>query len=174
MSNLKFELLSENHLDQLFAFERENKTWFETWIAPRGEEFYSLENVRAHIESNLYGYSRGEYIPFLLLEGQEIVARANMKEFCKETASAEVGYRVAETHVGKGVASTCLARLIEEAHSLQLKRLRANVLDNNPASRRVLEKQQFVAVSHEPDFWEINGEWQGRTIMELDLSTAGV
>ena len=95
---------------------------------------------------------------------------ANLKEIDCRLQKAEVGYRIAERYTGKGIASNCLRELIFEARArFGLQSLYANVLDNNPASKRVLEKQGFRSVGYEPEFFEIDGILWGCTTLKLRL-----
>ncbi|MEE3058168.1 MAG: GNAT family protein, partial [Pseudomonadota bacterium] len=68
-------------------------------------------------------------------------ARANIKNRAGD--KAEIGYRVAEKDCGKGIASRCVSFLIEEAKSMGIKLLTAEVMDNNAASEKVLIKNGF-------------------------------
>lgn len=164
---MNFELLDENHIDLLLKFEAENRIWFESLIAPRGSEFYSQEAVQLHIKEYLSLHEKRELLPFVVVESKQIIARANLKNICAQSRSAEVGYRVAERYKGSGVGTYCLAELIRvsELRYGQLN-LRAKVLENNPASRRILEKHGFCEVSFEPEFTEVRGSLLGCTTME--------
>lgn len=165
--SMNFELLHDRHIDLLLRFEAENRDWFESLIAPRGSGFYSREAVQSHITESLSLYKRGALLPFVVVESKQIIARANLKNICVQSRVAEVGYRVAERHKGHGVGTYCLAELIRMSISKygQLS-LRAKVLENNPASRRILEKHAFREVSFEPEFTKINGTLLGCTTME--------
>ena len=59
--------------------------------------------------------------------------------------SCELGYWLGEAHWGKGIATNVVAQLKEIAFSgYEVKRLYAPVAGENPASMRVLEKNNFV------------------------------
>lgn len=142
---MELELLDEKHLDALFDFELENRVYFETLIQSRGHDFYCRPVILAHIRDLMSDYRVGEKLSCLVVKERVVVARANIKSIDDNSASAEVGYRVAENIAGQGVASFALVGLIELAkNQLGLKNLTAWVLSNNPASARVLEKQGFV------------------------------
>ena len=58
--------------------------------------------------------------------------------------TAEIGYWIAESHWGRGLATEAARRLTQYAFSrLALERLEAGVFEWNPASRRVLEKAGY-------------------------------
>lgn len=62
-----------------------------------------------------------------------------------ERKSSEVGYWLGEDHWGKGIASSALEGIVKFAFDeLKLERIFAVPLENNTASRRVLEKNDFI------------------------------
>lgn len=166
---MKFETLNSSHSKQLLDFELENKTWFESFIAPRDADFYSNVGVSKHIaalEATMrakHGYSA------VLIQNDAIVARANLKDVTDDTAY--IGYRVAKNMTSQGIASLCVAQLIKvAAQQYNLTTLRAQVLNNNPASERVLQKFAFRAVSTQPDFLRLNGQSLACTEFSVCLS----
>ena len=153
---MNYEILQNRHVDLLLKFETENRSWFESLIASRGSEFYSRESVMAHIEEYRSLYEKNELLPIVILERGQIIARANLKNICVESKSAEVGYRVAQSHKGSGIGTYCLSELIRLSKQKYGKlTLRAKVLENNPASRRILEKHKFLELSFESEFIKI-------------------
>lgn len=166
----QFEILGTEHTDRLLAFESANRRWFESLIAARPDAFYSHGGVTAHIDECRDFFSAGRLVPLVLCDGESIIARANLKDISSQGQSAEVGYRVAEDYFGQGVASACLRQLVNVARErIDGCRLWGRVLDNNPASRRVLEKQRFSQVAYQPAFAEIRGHVLGCTVMERRL-----
>lgn len=62
-----------------------------------------------------------------------------------ERKSSEVGYWLGEDHWGKGIASSALKGTVKFAfNELHLERIFAVPLEHNIASRKVLEKNNFV------------------------------
>lgn len=62
-----------------------------------------------------------------------------------ERISAEVGYWLGEDHWGKGIASSALKGITEYGfNELELEGIFATPLEDNIASRRVLEKNGFI------------------------------
>jgi ribosomal-protein-alanine N-acetyltransferase len=133
-------------VERLFQFEQDNRRWFERHIAPRGDAFYSSEGVREHIKQFLEAKQKGQFHPCLLVdEGGSVIGRANLKNIDQGNGTAEVGYRIAESHVGQGLATEAVLHLIGLARgSWQLKELVAYVAHRNLVSARVVEKCGFV------------------------------
>ncbi len=156
---MKLKLLEQIDSDLLFAFEVENKNWFESFIAPRGESFYNPPDINKHIASCIQEYSKGTAYFFVVVNEHEIIGRINLREICLKRKTASLGYRVAKKHAGKGVASFALSTVVNLARKeLNLQSLISYVLTNNPASERVLLKQGFTSVKTHKDYMWVNNE----------------
>lgn len=154
---MKFEVLSMNHVRQLLDFELENRSWFESLIEPRDNSFYSEQGVGNHIKSLICDMKNDTAYCGVLVYNNKIIARANLKDIAKQYAF--VGYRVSKQFISRGCASYCLSQLIEVAiNKLGIKTLDAHVLENNPASKRVLEKYGFIEADSSIPFIIINNE----------------
>ncbi|ABC32101.1 Acetyltransferase, including N-acetylases of ribosomal protein [Hahella chejuensis KCTC 2396] len=148
---MECRLLTQDDLDALFEFELANRDWFEAFIEPRPDAFYTREGVADHIEDYLRGWEQGRQLPFLLWgneasgsASQVVVGRANLRGIRHDSGDAWIGYRVAENYCGRGLATGAVRRLIDEAYDrLGLRRLLAVVSIANPSSSRVLEKCGF-------------------------------
>jgi RimJ/RimL family protein N-acetyltransferase len=80
---------------------------------------------------------------FISVDGQ-MVGAVSLKNISHSMGYAEIGYGVAESHQGKGIATAAVRLLVEKIfHETDLRRLLAYVHEENIASRRVLEKLGF-------------------------------
>lgn len=133
-----------DHAPALLAFERENRAYFAASIPDRGDAFFAEFDAR--LARLLAGQAAGTDYPHLLVtERGEVVGRVNLTAVAD--GSAELGYRIAEKAAGQGLATAAVRRVRElAATEYGLTRLRARVTRDNPASRRVLEHNGFVAV----------------------------
>src|SRR5438067_5235797 len=127
----------------LLAFERENRAYFAASVPDRGDEFFAEFDTR--YAQLLAGQAAGtDYLHLLVAEGSEVVGRVNLTEVADGTA--ELGYRIAQKAAGQGLATAAVRKVRElAATEYGLTRLRARVTLNNPASRKVLEHNGFVA-----------------------------
>ena len=154
---MQFELLSKHHLKQLLNFELENRSWFESLIEPRDSAFYSEQGVREHIDAELDKVNSGSAFCSLLINDNEIVARANLRDICANKAF--VGYRVSKNFTSQGYANFCLASLIKIAkREFGVKALEAKVLENNPASKHILLKHGFEIIGNLPNLLTLNSK----------------
>ncbi|QBD83809.1 N-acetyltransferase [Ktedonosporobacter rubrisoli] len=138
------QLLCLDHAPALLAFERENRAYFAAVIPDRGDEFFAEFDTR--FAQLLASQASGtDYFHLLVAEGGEVVGRVNLYEVAD--GSAELGYRIAQKVAGQGLATAAVGKVRElAATKYGLSRLRARVKLDNPASRKVLEHNGFVAV----------------------------
>ncbi len=128
----------------MLAFERENQAYFAASIPDRGDAFFAEFNTR--YAQLLAGQAAGtDYFHVLVTERGEVVGRVNLTDVAN--GSAELGYRIAQKAAGQGLA-TAAVRKVRELAAIEygLTRLRARATLDNPASRKVLERNGFVAV----------------------------
>jgi [ribosomal protein S5]-alanine N-acetyltransferase len=138
------QLVRLDHAPALLAFEQENRAYFAAVIPDRGDEFFAEFDAR--LAQLLEWQAAGtDYFYLLVAESGEVVGRVNLYEVAD--GSAEMGYRIAQKAAGQGLATAAVRKVRELAASKYgLTRLRARVTLDNPASRKVLERNGFVAV----------------------------
>ncbi len=138
------QLLRLDHAPALLAFERENRAYFAASVPDRGDSFFASFDTR-HAQLLAWQAAGTAYFHLLVAQGGEVVGRVNLTEVADGTA--ELGYRIAQKAAGQGLATAAVRKVRElAATEYGLSRLRARVTLNNPASRKVLEHNGFVAV----------------------------
>ena len=138
--------LRRTDVEALLGFETENRAWFESHIDARAPSFYSREGVTEHIDGYLSDLAQGVWHPFVIEDSSgKIVGRANLKGINTTARVAEVGYRIAQSACGQGLATHALEHLIGQAQTRwALTQLVAYVFPENAGSRKVLERCGFV------------------------------
>jgi len=137
------QLLRLDHAPALLVFERENRAYFAASVPDRGDEFFAEFDAR-HAQLLEWQAAGTEYLHLLVAEGGEVVGRVNLIDVAG--GSAELGYRIAQKAAGQGLATAAVRKVRElAATAYGLTRLRARVTLDNPASRKVLEHNGFVA-----------------------------
>lgn len=148
--------LSINDSKALLAFECENKDWFERFIPPRPPEYFTLKGIEDAISELEKEQQSGECFMGVVYQGEEIIARANLNAIDGQTA--DIGYRVAEKHTGKGVATKAIAELQSIAkHRYNVSELTAHTTQSNEASQKVLLNQGFKEIKTVQAAVKING-----------------
>lgn len=138
------QLLRLDHAPALLAFERENRAYFAAVVPDRGDEFFAEFDTQ-HAQLLAWQAAGTDYFHLLVAERGEVVGRVNL--FKVADGSAELGYRIAQKAAGQGLATAAVRKVRElAATEYGLTRLRARVTLDNPASRKVLEHNGFVAV----------------------------
>jgi ribosomal-protein-alanine N-acetyltransferase len=162
--------LEADDADAVLQFELKHKNFFEQKIEARPDEFYQPKAVQQHIAEFLLLKQQALAWPALIFNAQaELIGRANLKDIDQRTASAYVGYRIAQHWSGKGVASFALAGLIEQAKQMGLTLLFACVSTENPASARVLTKAGFQQMETIPQVAIVQGKTVAGYLMWLKL-----
>ena len=137
------QLLRLDHAPALLAFERENRAYFAASVPDRGDEFFAEFDTR-YAQLLEWQAAGTDYLHLLVAEDGEVVGRVNLTEVAD--GSAELGYRIAQKAAGQRLATAAVRNVRElAATEYGLTRLRARVTLDNPASRKVLEHNGFVA-----------------------------
>ena len=139
----ELELVRREHAPALLAFEQANRAYFAASVPDRGEDYFAEFEAR-HAQLLAQQAAGTDFFHVLVAEGGEVVGRVNLFEVAD--GSAELGYRIAQKAAGKGLATAAVRELRGlAAGQYGLTRLRAKVTLDNPASRKVLERNGFVA-----------------------------
>jgi ribosomal-protein-alanine N-acetyltransferase len=138
------QLLRVDHAPAVLAFERENRAYFAAIVPDRGDEFFAEFDSR-YAQLLAWQADGTDYFHLLLSEDGEVLGRVNLFEVAD--GSAELGYRIAQKATGQGLATAAVRKVRElAATEYGLTKLSARVTLDNPASRKVLEHNGFVAV----------------------------
>jgi len=132
------------HAAAVLAFEVANRAYFAASISDRGDDYFGKFTDR--FDALLAEQEAGRCAWYVLVaEDGAVLGRFNLYDI--EGHTAVLGYRVAQSVAGRGVATAAvreLCRLAAAEHGLRT--LRAATTDRNVASQRVLTKAGFVPV----------------------------
>ncbi|MFI2610800.1 GNAT family N-acetyltransferase [Kitasatospora sp. NPDC018619] len=138
---LTLELLRPDHADALLAFERANRAYFARSIPDRGDAYFAAfaDRHAALLAEQAEGTCRFHVVRDA---AGELVGRVNLVDLAD--GGAELGYRVAESAAGRGVATAAVAevcRLAATGYGLSF--LTAVTTADNSASQAVLARSGF-------------------------------
>ena len=159
--SVSIEPTSPEHADELFVFEVENREFFEQWIAGRGDDYYSVENVRQSL-SRADDDRDGDRAYHYLVRAQDVlIGRVNLWAVERgHVDHTSVGYRIGGRYGGRGYASEAVRlALIEAFGSLGLWRVEAAVTADNAASQSVLRRNGFRRYGHSTRSVYLRGVW---------------
>ena len=152
---ISLSLLQESDAEELYEFEVQNRRFFEKMVPSRGDGYYTWETfVERHrdlLDEQANGLSQ-----FYLVKDEEgkIAGRINLIDIDKENSVAEIGFRIGEVHVGKGIGKNALRLLLEAP--LAVKQIAAKTTTVNIASQKVLEKSGFIRIGIGDEAFEMN------------------
>lgn len=165
---VELQRLRADHAQSILTFELANRAYFAASISDRGDDYFRrftelLDDLLAAQESGAGAY----YL--LVADDGSVIGRFNL-EFT-QPATATLGYRVAASVAGRGVATATvreICQLAAEQHGVRV--IRAATSLANVASQRVLLKAGFVPVgpADPRDIGGKPGTWYQR-----DLTAAG-
>lgn len=145
----------------LLDFELANRAYFEARINARPPNYYNYEAVRYSIEEASQHRILNIGYQYLIKSSGEILGRINLSGVAKRYYNkATLGYRIGESHGGKGVGTQAVRLLLNEAFDrLNLWRVEAQVREENLGSIRVLEKNGFAVFGRANQSMYFNDAW---------------
>ncbi|WP_447528056.1 GNAT family N-acetyltransferase [Vreelandella sp. TE19] len=154
------EILKLSDAHELLEFELENRAWFEQFIAPRENEFYSLSGVQSQIKEFLIKYQSDTMVPMLLKTPDgRICGRVNLRIDDDEPETGFIGYRVGKAFTRRGVATQAIKIMQQYVSSNKaITSLKAIVLMVNPGSAKALENNSFRSVLYLDNYTVLNGK----------------
>ncbi|MGA5818990.1 GNAT family N-acetyltransferase [Kitasatospora sp. NPDC094028] len=140
---LTIERLRPDHADALLAFESANRAWFTRTIPDRGDAYFA--EFPARHAAQLAEQAEGICHFHVILSEGTLVGRINLIDAIDGTA--ELGYRLAESATGRGLAKAAVAQICHlAATTYALTALTARTTLDNPASMAVLTHNAFTPV----------------------------
>lgn len=131
------------HAEALERFERENREFFARWVGDRGDDYFERfeQRLAALVDENRSARS----LCFVLADSVGgVVGRVNVYDIDRADLT-ELGFRVAESARGEGVASRGVVAALRIAGARGVRTVFARASTVNIASQRVLEKCGFSA-----------------------------
>lgn len=169
MSSLTLYPIAEAEAAELLRFETENRAYFERSIAGFGDDYYRLETLKQVIAERTEDWSSGKAYYYLIRDAAgELVGRVSLFGVRRGPAQrAEIGYRVAERHGGKGYATAAVGQVVKDAFEVYgLHRLEAATSPKNVASQIVLLKNGFEFWGRARRSYRLNGVWEDTVMFE--------
>jgi [ribosomal protein S5]-alanine N-acetyltransferase len=126
----------------VLRFELENREYFRSWVPDRGDAYYHLEAVAASLRDARRWWDGGsDRLHVVRDRDDRVVARVNLTDVAE--CCGFLGYRVAESHGGSGIATAAVTDLLASASRWGIRRVCAVTSTANIGSTRVLERSGF-------------------------------
>jgi [ribosomal protein S5]-alanine N-acetyltransferase len=150
-------------LAALYAAQRSFLAPFEP---DRGEAFYTAAGQRARLADLERRRAADGSYPFVILEDGAAAGMVVLSNVVRGAfRSANLGYWVARERNGRGVASTAVGLVLEQAFGpIGLHRVEAGTLVDNLASQRVLARNRFRPIGFARAYLAIAGAWRDHVL----------
>lgn len=174
-STLRLVPLTRRWADEWFRVRNESWDWLSPWeatvppgsgaAAPGFGKFVRVMNRLAR---------RGEALPWVILldsgARSDLVGQLTVTGITGgSSAWAQIGYWVAATQAGRGIAPLATAMAADHCwNELHLHRIEIVVRPENRPSIRVVEKLGFRYEGIRPKYLHINGDWRDHTVWALN------
>ena len=159
-------LVTPDDADALARLQRDHWDYLAPWEPIRADEYFTEAGQAALVAIDLDRHGRGEGEPRVVLDDGEVVGRVNLFFVTRgPLQSCTLGYWIAPTAAGRGLASAAVAEIVRVAFDdLGLHRVEAGTLVHNVRSQRVLEKNGFERFGLAPRLLRIAGQWQDHVL----------
>ncbi len=148
---------------------RRNRAFLDPWEPVRDESYFTDEGQVQLAHAALTAMDAGLTNPRVILdEDGRVVGRINLNNIVRGPfQSASVGYWLAESAGGRGLATQAVAELVEFAFTeLGLHRLEAGTIPHNLRSQAVLARNGFVRFGYAPRYLQIAGAYTDHILFQ--------
>ena len=145
---ISLELLSEENSIDGYAFEKENREYFERNLPPRPANYFDPEGFKEITRELLREQENHNIYMHIIRDVQGVmVGRINLSVLENDQKTAELGYRIGENVTNLGYASEAVKLVLDKAfHTYGLNKIIAGTATDNLASQRVLLKNGFTFI----------------------------
>ena len=141
--NLKLELISLSHADELYRLTDDNRIFLIKWL-PWVKHTNSVKDTKDFIKGRLKNHIKKESLNFIIIYKNKIAGNISLVEISKFRNLAEIGYWLAEEYNGKGLMTRSCKALVDHCfYELKLNRLIIKCETRNKASQRIPERLGF-------------------------------
>ena len=156
--DIKLDELKYDDKENLFNFEKYNRSYFEKYIPSRGEDYYDYE-IFLQRHKDLIDEQNREISYFYLIKDKNnnILGRINLigTEIDKIFS---LGYRIGKDYVGQGVASKAVNLLLKIIDREKIVEIQGKTTDDNLASQKIMEKNGFIFIGKDKESFYFNNK----------------
>ena len=169
---INIRLLDQSDEEELFKFELENRAFFESKFLSRNSSYYDFNNFKTTIKELIEEQAKDLVYMYLIIDDYgKIVGRVNLVSIIRgDFNKAELGYRIAEKHQGKGYATNAVEAVLDAAtNTHKLHRIEAGTSPDNIGSQIVLIKSRFQFIGRYNQYIYQDGKWNDSISFEIIL-----
>ncbi|SDK53429.1 [SSU ribosomal protein S5P]-alanine acetyltransferase [Glycomyces sambucus] len=150
------------------ALRLANREYLTPWEPARSDEQFTEEGVAGTLATAIADAQAGTGRSHVILDGERIVGQMMLNSVIRGAfQSCSLGYWVAESEAGRGVATEAvrLAKAVAFGE-LGLHRVQGETLAHNLGSQKVLERNGFVRYGLAPQYLKIADRWQDHVLYQ--------
>jgi ribosomal-protein-alanine N-acetyltransferase len=151
-----------------------NRAFLAPWQPERADHYFTRDGQHEVVEKSLQQQADGLAVPLVIVDQVGgLAGMVSLQSIIRGAfQSCSVGYWLAESAQGRGLATQAAAEAIELAFGpLRLHRVQAGTLTNNLRSQRVLDRLGFVEYGRAAAYMNIAGAWQDHLLYHLITPT---
>ena len=166
---ISLEMLSKANSLDVYAFEKENREYFERNLPPRPANYFDSDGFKEIIRELLTEQDNHDAYMHLIRDSQGVmVGRINLSVLESDRNTAELGYRIGENVTNLGYASEAVKLVLDKAFTTYgFNRVIAGTARDNLASQRVLLKNGFTFSRVIENDLQIHNEWVHTAVFEI-------
>lgn len=165
---VRLRQLSEADLDDLHAVFSDERA-MRYWSRPA---FVDISETRDYLAAIDAGRERGDLLQWgiELVAEERIIGTTTLFYIDRVQGRAEIGYILASSYWGRGLANEALTGLLQHARDdMHMRRIEADIDPRNAASLRCSERLGFVREGYARERWVVGGEIQDAVLLGLLL-----
>ena len=152
----------------LSALYRAQRDFLAPFEPVRAESFFTEVTQRVRLTEIAERRRMGAGYSWLILDEGVVAGMISLSNVIRGPfQSANIGYFVAREHNGRGLATSAVEQVVDEAFStVGLHRVEAGTLLDNVGSQRVLKKAGFEQFGLARRYLHIGGEWRDHVLFQ--------
>lgn len=168
MTTLSLHPVAEADAAEVLRFETENRAFFERTLPSMGDAYFTPAATETVLAERVRAWAEDVSYHFLIRQSRELVGRIGLFGVQRGPKQmAEVGYRIAERHSGKGYATQAVGLVLEEAFGThKLHRVETAISPKNIGSQLVLLKNGFEFWGRSRSSYLLNSVWKDIVTLE--------
>lgn len=166
--NLIISVLTPDDFELLAKYESDNRSHLSPWEPTRLADYFSLEETKKRVESNLKSFQLGSSISLVAFDKSksEIIGLCSFSNIVRGAFQAcNLGYSISEKKQGTGLMFEMLQASIQYVFAeYNLHRIMANYIPSNVRSGKLLDKLGFQKEGLARSYLKIAGSWQDHVL----------
>lgn len=157
--------VEDDHLDEVFEVYNNDNVFEFCGIIPKHNKD-TVKNMIGHFERDYNKRTRVKWGIFASSKPEHFLGIIEAVDFNQKVNSVMIGYYLAESHWGKGIAAEAVKMLIDFLFTdVNINRIQAEVMPLNENSKKVLLKNGFIK---EGTLRQAT-IWAGKGIIDLEI-----